>query len=85
MKFLQTDGFEIASTRGFWLRRKVRVLKTRSSVRGGALANTRILDEVGDRLKEAGSALSRQPVTISVVIDISRTNASRTGECDSAR
>jgi hypothetical protein len=44
MKSLQICSFEIGSTRGFWLRRKVRVLKTKKSVRSGVLANTRILD-----------------------------------------
>jgi hypothetical protein len=43
MKSLQVPSFEIGLTRSFWPRRKVRVLRTRNSVRNGALANTRIL------------------------------------------
>ena len=44
MKCLQFEPFETGVTRGSWLRRKVRVLNTRKSVRNEALANTRILD-----------------------------------------
>ena len=44
MKSLQMGKFEIGLTRGLWLCRKVRVLKTGKSVRDGALANTRIPD-----------------------------------------
>jgi len=44
MKVLQIGTFRKVQARGFWLRRKVRVLKRRRSVRKGALANTRIPD-----------------------------------------
>ena len=44
MKYLQIATFSEDRTRGFRVRRKVRVLKTAKSVPSGAVDNTRILD-----------------------------------------
>jgi hypothetical protein len=44
MKYLQIGTLVRRKTRGFWVRRKVRVLKMGKSVPSGAVANTRILD-----------------------------------------
>ncbi len=44
MKLLQIGTFDTGSTRGSWLRSKVRVFGMRKLMRKGVLANTRILD-----------------------------------------